>query len=67
MKCQIGSQLSKTQDTGVDINRACKTVRENINISDEKSLFYYEFEKHKPRFDEGCSKLLTQRKQDKFQ
>jgi hypothetical protein len=54
-------------DTEVDINKACETVRENIKISAEKSLGYHEFEKHKPWFDEGCSKLLAQRKQAKFQ
>jgi hypothetical protein len=30
-------------------------------------LGYYELKKHKPWFDEGCSKLLDQRKQAKLQ
>jgi hypothetical protein len=54
-------------DTEVDINRAWETVRENIKISAEESLGYYELKKHKPWLDEGCSKLLDQRKQAKLQ
>jgi hypothetical protein len=51
----------------VDINRAWETIRENIKISAKASLGYYELKNHKPRFDEGCSKLLDQRKQAKLQ
>jgi hypothetical protein len=40
---------------------------ENIKISAKESLGYYELKKHKPWFDEGCSKLLDQRKQAKLQ
>jgi hypothetical protein len=53
-------------DTEVEINSAWETIRENIEISAEDSLDYYEL-KHKPWFDEGCSKLLDQRKQAKLQ
>jgi hypothetical protein len=42
-------------------------IRENIKISAKVSLGYYELKKHKPWFDEGCSKLLDQRKQAKLQ
>jgi hypothetical protein len=42
-------------------------IRENIKISAKESLGYYELKKHKPWFDEGCSKLLAQRKQTKLQ
>jgi hypothetical protein len=49
------------------INGAWKTIRENIKISAKDSLGYYELKKHKPRFDEGCSKLLDQRKHAKLQ
>jgi hypothetical protein len=51
----------------VDINRAWETIRENIKISAKESLGYCELKKHKPWFDEGCSKLLDQRKQAKLQ
>jgi hypothetical protein len=52
-------QLSKTN---VDINRAWKTIRDNTEVSDKESLGYYELEKDKPWFDEGCSTFLDQRK-----
>jgi hypothetical protein len=44
-----------------------ETIRENINISTKESLGYFELKKHKPWFDEGCSKLLDQRKEAKLQ
>jgi hypothetical protein len=46
-------------DSEVDVNKAWETVRENIKISARESLGYYEL-KHKPWFDEGCSKLVDQ-------
>jgi hypothetical protein len=42
-------------DTEVEINSAWETIRENIKISAEESLGYFELKKHKPWFDEGCS------------
>jgi hypothetical protein len=54
-------------DTSVEINSAWETIRENIKIKAKESLGYYELKKHKPWFDEGCSKLLEQRKQAKLQ
>jgi hypothetical protein len=47
----------------VDVNRAWKTIREDIKISAKGSVFYYELKKHKPWFDDECSELLDQRKQ----
>jgi hypothetical protein len=41
-------------------------IRENIKISAEESPGYFELKKHKPWFDEGCTKLLDQRKQAKL-
>jgi hypothetical protein len=35
-------------------------------MSARESLGYYEFKKHSPWFDEGCSKLLDQSKQVNF-
>jgi hypothetical protein len=43
-------------DTEVDINRAWETITENIKVSARDSLGYHELKKHKPWFDEGCSK-----------
>jgi hypothetical protein len=51
----------------VDINRAWETIRGNISVAAKGSLGYYELKKYKPWFDEGCSKLLHQRKQAKLQ
>jgi hypothetical protein len=53
--------------TELEINSAWEVIRENIKISAKESLGYYELRKHKPWFDEGCSKLLGQRKQAKLQ
>jgi hypothetical protein len=53
LKYQIGPQLQKTK-----LGKAL----ENINISAKGSLGYYELKKNKPWFNEGCSKLLDQRK-----
>jgi hypothetical protein len=50
----------KDLNTAVEINIAWETIRENIKISAEENLGY-ELKKHKPWFDEGCSKLLYQR------
>jgi hypothetical protein len=41
-------------DAEVEINNACGTMRENINISVKESLGYFELKKHKSWFDEGC-------------
>jgi 50S ribosomal subunit-associated GTPase HflX len=54
-------------DTEVEINSAWETISENIKVSAKESLGYYELRKHKTWFDEGCSKLLDQRKQFKLQ
>jgi hypothetical protein len=53
-------------DTEVEINSTWETIRENIKISAEERLGYFELKKHKPWFDEGCSELLDQRKQAKL-
>jgi hypothetical protein len=54
-------------DTEVEINSAWETIRKNIKISAKESLSYFEFRKHKPWLDKGCSKLLVARKQAKLQ
>jgi hypothetical protein len=58
---------SEDLDTEVEINSAWETAGENIKIPAKESLGYFEFKKHKPWFDERCSKLLDQRKQAKLQ
>jgi hypothetical protein len=49
----------------VEINTACKTIRENSKVSVKESLGSYEVKKHKPWLDEGCLELLDERKQAK--
>jgi hypothetical protein len=51
----------------VDTNRAWEINREDIKISAKESPGYYDLYKHKALLDEGCSKLLDQRKQAKVQ
>jgi len=50
-----------------DINRAWKSIRENINPSATESLGCCNLKQHKPWFDGESSKLLDQRKQAKLQ
>jgi hypothetical protein len=50
-----------------DVNRTWDNIRENINISAQDSLGYCEPKHRKPWFDEGCSKLVDQRKQAELQ
>jgi hypothetical protein len=54
-------------DTEVEINSAWETIRENIKISAKESLGNFQLKKHKLWFNEGCTKLLDQRKQVKLQ
>jgi hypothetical protein len=54
-------------DAEVEINSAWEIIRENIKISGKESLGCCELKKHKPWFDEACSKLVDQRKQAKLQ
>jgi hypothetical protein len=51
----------------LDNNRVWNTVGENIKFSAKQSLGCNELKQHKPWFDEGCSKLLDQRKPAKLQ
>jgi hypothetical protein len=52
----------KDLDAEVEINSAWEIIRQNIKISEKGSLGCLELMKHKPWFDEGCSKLADQRK-----
>jgi hypothetical protein len=56
-------QLWKIWTPDVKIDSAWGTVAENKKISTKVSLAYCELRKYRPWFDEGCSKLLDQRKQ----
>jgi hypothetical protein len=67
-RVEVSNRFAAVEDLDAEeeINGAWVTIRENINISAKDSLGYYELKKHKPWFDEGCSKLLDQRKQAKL-
>jgi hypothetical protein len=54
-------------DAEAEINSDWETIREKIKISDKEILGYFELMNDKPWFDEGCSKLLDQRKKLKLQ
>jgi hypothetical protein len=53
-------------DVEVEINSAWETITEYTNFS-QRDLGYYKLKKHKKWLNEGCSKLLQQRKQAKLQ
>jgi hypothetical protein len=59
------SMLKKLEDE-VYINRAWKSITEYIKLSAKESLDYYVLQKHMRWLNEGCPKLLDQRKQDKL-
>jgi hypothetical protein len=50
----------------MEINSEWEPIRENIQISAEESLCYYEMKKRKLWLNKGCSKLLEQTKQEKL-
>jgi hypothetical protein len=67
LRSQIGLQLWKIWTQRWKLNSAWETITEIIKISAKESLGYFELKKHKQWSDEGCSKLLDQRKQAKLQ
>jgi hypothetical protein len=65
---EVSNRFASLEDLdAVEINTIWETIRENIKISANESLCYYKLKKHKPRFNEGCSNLLAQRKEAKLQ
>jgi hypothetical protein len=57
-RVEVSSRFATFEDLDfeVEINYAWETIRENIQISAKESLGYFEFKKHKPWFNKGCSK-----------
>jgi hypothetical protein len=53
-------------DAEAKINSVWKMIRGTITVSAKESLDYCELKKHKPWFDEACSKLVDQKKQAKL-
>jgi hypothetical protein len=68
-RVEVSNRLANLEDLDaeVEINSAWEMIRENIKITAKESLGYCELRKHKPWFDEVCSKLVDQRKQAKLQ
>jgi hypothetical protein len=66
---EVSNRLAALEDLDaeVEINTISEMIRENVKISAEESLGYYELKKHKPWFDEGCSELSDHMKQAKLQ
>jgi hypothetical protein len=50
-------------DVELEISSAWETIRVNIKISVKEGLGYFELKKHKPWFNERCSRLLDQTKE----
>jgi hypothetical protein len=48
--------------TGLDINSAWESIRDNIKTSAKEKPRYYRLKHNKPWFDDECSKLIEQRK-----
>jgi hypothetical protein len=69
LRVEVSNRLAALEDLNaeVEINSGWETIRENIKTSAKESIGYYELKEHKSWFDEGCSKLLDQRKQAKLQ
>ena len=49
-----------------DINRVWGNIKQNIITSAKESLGLYELKQHKQWVDEGCLRLLDQRKEAKM-
>jgi hypothetical protein len=66
---EVSNRFAALEDLDAEMktNSAWEIIRENITISAKESLGYYEVKKHKPWFDQACSKLVDQRKQVKLQ
>jgi hypothetical protein len=49
----------------LDINSAWESIRENIKKLGKEKRGYHRTKRNKPWFDDECSKLKDQRKEDK--
>jgi hypothetical protein len=63
------SQIGRLEGLNAEMetDSAREMIRYNITISAKESPGFYELKKHKACFNEGCLKLLAQRKQSKQQ
>jgi hypothetical protein len=58
---------SENLEDNVDINRALDAIRKNIKNYAKVCIGHCEAKRHKPWFDEECSKLVDRRKEAKLQ
>jgi hypothetical protein len=68
-RVEVSSRLAVLEhfDTEMEINNSAWLInRETINISAKECLSYFKLKNHKPWFNEGCSKLVDERKQAKL-
>jgi hypothetical protein len=54
-------------DAEVEIDSACETIPESINVPAKEGVGYCESRRHKLQLDEGCSNLSDQREHAKLQ
>jgi hypothetical protein len=61
LKDFVEESTAETKDIGI------YQYMKDYKVSSKESIGYHQLKKHKPWFDEGCSKLLDQRKRAKLQ
>jgi hypothetical protein len=64
---EVSNKFAALEDLDAEVNNsnAWEMIIENITISAKDNLGYYEFGKHEPWFDKGCSTLRVERKEAK--
>jgi hypothetical protein len=69
-RVEFSTRFAALEDLDAEVamgNGAWETIRDSIKISTKESLCCFEFKNHKQWCDEGCPKILYQRKEDKLQ
>jgi hypothetical protein len=68
-RVEVSNRYAALEDLAAEFqsNIIWERIGKNIKISAKGSPRYYELKKHKPWFDQGCSKLVDQRKRAKLQ
>jgi hypothetical protein len=66
---EVSNRFAALEDLNaeVDINTPWEMIEENIKIFAKENLGYFQLKKHKPWFEERCSKFLDQRQQCELQ
>jgi hypothetical protein len=63
-RTEVSNRFAALEDlvSEVEVNSAFEMIRGNNKNLSQESLGYCELKKHKPWFDEACSKLVDHRK-----